>query len=76
MDGTIPLFLEKLRTRFAGKDGPDDVVNFMEWLGYFSAEVISEMIFSERTGFLKAGTDVENIIGGVRLVFAPWLYVR
>jgi hypothetical protein len=52
------------------------VVNFMELLGYFSADVISEMTFGERTGFLEAGTDVENIIGGVRLVFAPWLYVR
>jgi hypothetical protein len=76
VDGTIALFWEKLRTRFAGKGASDGVVNFMEWLGYCSADVISEMTFSERTGFLEAGTDVENIIGGVRLVFAPWLYIR
>jgi hypothetical protein len=63
-----------MRSRFAGKEGPDGVVNFMQWLGYFSADVISEMTFDERTGFLEVGEDVENIIGAVRRVFAPWLY--
>src|SRR3954467_14942066 len=76
VDGTIALFLEKMRCKFAGKEGPDGVINFMQWLGYFSADVISEMTFGERTGFLEAGEDVENIIGGVRRVFAPWLYAR
>ena len=76
VDGTIALFLEKMRSRFAGKEGPDGVVNFMQWLGYFSADVISEMTFSERTGFLEVGEDVENIVGGARRVFAPWLYAR
>ena len=76
VDGTIALFVDKMRSTFAGKEGPDGVVDFMEWLGYFSADVISEMTFGERTGFLEAGKDVENIIGGVRQVFAPWLYAR
>jgi cytochrome P450 len=76
VDGTIALFLNKMRTKFSGKEGPDGVIDFMEWLGYFSADVISEMTFGERTGFLEAGKDVDNIIGGVRRVFAPWLYVR
>jgi hypothetical protein len=75
IDGTITLFLEKIRSRYSEKEGSDGIVNFMEWLGYFSADVISEMTFGERTGFLEAGKDVDNIIGGVRRVFAPWLYV-
>lgn len=75
VDGTIALFLEKMRTKFSGKEGPEGVVNFMEWLGYFFADVISEMTFGERTGFLEAGQDVDHIIGGVRRVFEPWLYV-
>ena len=76
VDGTIALFLDKMSSMFAGKAGPGGVVNLMEWLGYFSADVISEMTFGERTGFLEAGQDVHNIIGGVRQVFAPWLYAR
>jgi cytochrome P450 len=76
IDGTTELFLEKIRSRFAGKEGPDGIVDFIEWLGYFSADVISEMTFGERTGFLEAGKDVDNIIGGVRRVFEPWLYVK
>ena len=76
VDGTIALFLEKMRSQFAGEEGPDGVVDFMQWLRYFSADVISEMTFGERTGFLEVGEDVENIIGGVRRVFAPWLYAR
>jgi hypothetical protein len=58
IDGTTELFLEKIRSGFAGKEGPDGIVDFIEWLGYFSADVISEMTFGERTGFLEAGKDV------------------
>ena len=76
VDGTIALFLEEMRSRFTGKEGPEGIVNFMQCLGYFSVDVISEMTFGERTGFLEAREDVENIIGRVRRVFAPWLYAR
>src|SRR2546423_10450041 len=71
VDGTAALFLERMRSQFAGKEGSDGVVDFMQWLGYFSADVISEMTFGERTGFLEAGEDIENIIGGFRRVFSP-----
>lgn len=40
VDGTIALFLEKIRSQFAGEEGPNGVVDFMQWLGYFSADVI------------------------------------
>jgi hypothetical protein len=72
VDSTIALFLERCTVGLSAKRGPEGVVDFMQWLGYCSADVISEMTFSERTGFLEAGED-ENIISGVRRVFAPWL---
>jgi hypothetical protein len=76
VDGTIALFLEKMRSRFAGKEGPDGCRQLYAMAWVLLRDVISEMTFGERTGFLEAGVDVENIIGGVRRVFAPWLHAR
>ncbi len=76
VDDTVRLFFQQMRSRFADKDGPEGVIDFSLWLGYFSADVISEMTFGQKTGFLETGKDVQGIIMGVRRVFRPWLYVR
>ena len=76
VDDTVRLFLKQMQERFVDKDGPKGLIDFPTWLGYFSADVISEMTFGEKTGFLETGKDVQGIIMGVRRVFNPWLYVR
>ncbi|KAI5810819.1 pisatin demethylase [Pyronema omphalodes] len=35
------------------------------WLQYFAFDVIGEMTFSKRLGFLETGTDVEGVIAGI-----------
>lgn len=76
VDDTIILFLQEMRDRFVDRDGPEGIIQLPVWLGYFAADVISEMTFGEKTGFLEKGEDVQGIISSVRMVFGPWLYVR
>ena len=75
IDDTVLLFVQQMRDRFVDRKGKDGIVDLPRWLGYFAADVISMLTFGQRTGFLDAGEDVRGIIGGVRVIFRPWLYV-
>ena len=75
VDDTIDLFQHQIRTRFANKDGQDGIVNLHTWFAFFAADVISNLTYGQRTGFLQAGVDVEGIQSGIRSIFRPWLYV-
>jgi hypothetical protein len=51
---------------------------FTQWLGYCSADVISEMTFSERTDFMEARED-ENIMESsecLRLGYMQYLFAH
>lgn len=72
---TIRVFMQAAEARFAGKAGDEGVINLHSWLGFFTADVISNLTYGKRTGFLESGTDVANIHAGIRKVFTPWLYV-
>jgi hypothetical protein len=65
VDSAIQEFLAQLRTRFAGGD---KVLDFGEWLQYFAFDVICELTYSKRMGFIESGGDVENIISNLQWV--------
>ena len=75
VDDNIALFIQQLRKQFVAKEGPGATMNVMEWATYFSLDLIYEITFGERIGFVEEGRDVNGIIGAVHQTCAPWLYV-
>ncbi|KUJ11615.1 cytochrome P450 [Mollisia scopiformis] len=81
VDSTISTFLDQLDERYVGKDGDAGICDFSIWLHYFAFDVIGELLFKQRIGFLEGGTDVEGIISNVGKIMSyisligqmPWL---
>ena len=59
VDSTTTIFLQELQRRFADKH---TVCDFGRWLQFYSFDVIGELTFSKRLGFIEHGVDVEGII--------------
>jgi hypothetical protein len=47
----------------------------MDWVTYWSLEVIYDLTFGERMGYVEQGRDINGVIFGVRKMAAWWLYV-
>jgi hypothetical protein len=62
VDSTIEVFLDQLESRFGDKEGEDGVCDFGVWLQYYAFDVIGELSFSQRLGFVEEGRDVDGII--------------
>ncbi|KAK4935613.1 hypothetical protein LTR10_023374 [Elasticomyces elasticus] len=62
VDSTAREFLKQLNQRYADKPGPDGVCDFATWLQYFAFDVIGELTYSQRLGFVENGIDVDHII--------------
>jgi hypothetical protein len=65
VDSTISAFLSQLEHRFANRAEGDEggVCDFGVWLQYFAFDVIGELTFSKRLGFVDQAKDVDGIIG-------------
>ncbi|KAF5020213.1 hypothetical protein F66182_7778 [Fusarium sp. NRRL 66182] len=63
IDSTIEAFLSQLSKRYADKSGQDGTCDFSSWLQFYAFDVIGELTFSRRLGFVDQGTDVDGIIG-------------
>jgi cytochrome P450 len=68
VDSAIREFLAQLRNRYTTESGDDQVVDFGEWLQYFAFDVICELTYSKRMGFIENGGDVESIISNLQWV--------
>ncbi|KAI9871246.1 MAG: hypothetical protein M1823_008505, partial [Watsoniomyces obsoletus] len=68
VDSTIKEFLRQLRVRNTSQSGVDAIFDFGEWLQYFAFDVICELTFSKRMGFVDRGEDVENIISNLQWI--------
>jgi hypothetical protein len=62
VDSTTAKFLEQLSERYADNSSPDGVCDLGAWLQYYAFDVIGELTFSRRLGFVDRGTDVDGII--------------
>lgn len=60
VSSTLGFFLERTEQMFAdtGK-----VCDFAQWLQYFAFDVIGDLTWSKRLGFLEENRDVDGIIG-------------
>lgn len=75
VDENISLLIEQLRKRFVSGRGLGAVMDVMNWATYWSLEVIYDLTFGERIGYVEQGKDVNNLILGVRKTVAWHLYV-
>jgi len=65
VDSTTTAFLKALEQRYAGKAGPEGVCNFGQWLQFYAFDVIGELTYSKRLGFVDHGIDVDSIIANL-----------
>lgn len=61
VDSTMRVFFEQLDRRFAL---PERVCDFGRWIQMFAFDVIGEITFSKRLGFLERAEDVDGIMAG------------
>jgi cytochrome P450 len=59
VDATSTLFVERLTTLFARENRSCD---FGQWIQWYAFDVIGEMTFGQRLGFLEQGKDVAGLI--------------
>jgi cytochrome P450 len=79
VDSTTAVFLSRLDELFASKE--DKVCDLGLWLGWYAFDVIGELTFSKRLGFLEKAQDVEGIAKSILQNFEwcaalgqmPWL---
>lgn len=57
---TLTYWLDRTEELFASTG---QSCNFSQWLQFFAFDVIGEMTWSKRLGFVEGNTDVDNIIG-------------
>lgn len=67
VDSTMSVFIDQLNKRFVE---PDLVCNFGTWLQMFAFDVMGEITFSRRLGFLESGTDIGGLMQHI------WAYFK
>jgi Cytochrome P450 len=65
VDSTTTEFLYQLEQRFANRADDTGICDFGKWLQYYAFDVIGELTFSKRLGFVEQGKDVGGIIGSL-----------
>lgn len=62
VDLTTSEFLKQISARYADRSNLEGVCDLGAWLQYYAFDVIGELTFSRRLGFLDHGVDVDGII--------------
>ncbi|KAF4979782.1 hypothetical protein FZEAL_4086 [Fusarium zealandicum] len=75
VDSTSTEFLKQLKSRFADRPGSEGICDFGAWLQYYAFDVIGELTFSKRLGFVERGCDIDNIIQDLEgfLNYVSWI---
>ncbi|OWP01607.1 cytochrome P [Marssonina coronariae] len=66
VDSTTELFLDQTDALFAA---PGAACDFARWLQFYAFDVIGEMTYSKRHGFLEANEDVDGIVSYLAQLF-------
>ena len=70
IENTIETFLKELEHRFVNDDGNEIPLDLYTWISYFTFDVMSELTYSKRHGFIARSEDVHGIIGWVEKFLA------
>lgn len=66
VDATIEVCLRELNRRFAGKPGSQGLIDLHTWMLYFSFDVIGDLTYGARHGFIESSSDIAGIIHYVK----------
>jgi hypothetical protein len=66
VDSTTELFLSQTEKLYVNTG---TACNFSRWLQFYAFDVIGEMTYSKRHGFLEENRDIDGIIGYVANLF-------
>ncbi|KAF3192245.1 hypothetical protein TWF225_000505 [Orbilia oligospora] len=64
VDSTVKVFQQRLEELYVDKAGKE--CDLGEWLHWTAFDVVGEMTFSRRLGFLEQGRDVDGVIEGTQ----------
>jgi len=67
IDGTTEKFLDQTEVFFSSKNA---ICDFTKWLQFYAADVIGEITYSKRLGFIDRGEDVDGIISYLGKLFS------
>ncbi|KAK4942787.1 hypothetical protein LTR10_017547 [Elasticomyces elasticus] len=81
VDRTTDVFLSILEERFASAKSTGQILDLGRHIQFFAFDVIGELTFSRRLGFIESGVDVDGIIDAIGANFSyfsvlgqmPWL---
>ena len=59
VDSTTDIYIEKTREFFVEKE---QRCNFSQWLQFFAFDVIGELTWSKRLGYIETNKDVEGVV--------------
>ncbi|KPM42947.1 hypothetical protein AK830_g3621 [Neonectria ditissima] len=65
VDSTSTEFLKQLKERYADRNDDSGVCDLGKWLQFYAFDVIGELTYSKRLGFVDRGVDVDDIIGNL-----------
>ncbi len=68
VNDTVRVFLQRTEELYA-KAGHGEACNFILWLQYFAFDVITEITYSRRVGFVDKCEDVDGIIAWLGKIF-------
>lgn len=62
MDNTVHVYLDVLDKRHSGKRGQEGVIDLYTSLLHFAFDVIGDLTYGTRHGFIESGKDLNGII--------------
>ena len=67
VDATTEKFLDQTEALFSSKN---TVCNFPQWLQFYAFDVIGDITYSKRHGFVDRGEDVDDMIAYLGRMFS------
>lgn len=67
VDETTERFLDQTETLYSSKN---TTCNFSQWLQYYAFDVIGQITYSKRHGFVDTGEDVDGMVAYLGKLFS------
>ena len=67
MNNTTAKFLEQTEAIFASKN---EICDFALWLQYYAFDVIGDITYSKRHGFIDKNEDIDGMVGFLGSIFS------
>ena len=67
VDRTTEKFLDQTEALFSSKNA---ICDFSQWLQYYAFDVIGEMTYSKRHGFVDRGEDIDGVVSYLGRLFS------